>query len=73
MWDMHAHALDEHDWAFPLFVANGVTGIREMGTILPYERINEIRRGVAEGAIVVRASAPLPRAFSMALVAGAGP
>ena len=52
MWDMHAHALDEHEWAFPLFVANGVTGIREMGTILPYERINEIRQGVADGTIV---------------------
>lgn len=52
LWDMHAHALTEHEWALPLFVANGVIGIREMGTILPYDRINEIRRGLADGSIV---------------------
>ena len=50
--DMHTHAFAEHEWAFPLFVANGVTGIREMGTVLSYERINRVRRGVAEGTIV---------------------
>src|SRR5215207_652861 len=33
LWDMHAHALNEYAWVFPLFVANGVTGIREMGTV----------------------------------------
>ena len=52
LWDMHAHALTEHEWTFPLFIANGVTGIREMGTIVSYDRINEIRRGVAEGTII---------------------
>ena len=34
LWDMHVHALrpDRFDHFFPLFIANGVTGIRDMGT-----------------------------------------
>src|SRR5690349_7734169 len=33
LWDMHVHALRKErvDVFFPLFVANGVTGIRDMG------------------------------------------
>jgi len=32
LWDMHVHALskDQPDRFFPLFIANGVTGIRDM-------------------------------------------
>jgi imidazolonepropionase-like amidohydrolase len=36
LWDMHVHAHREgrHELFYPLFVANGVTGIREMGSHL---------------------------------------
>src|ERR1051325_7652744 len=34
LWDMHVHALRKErvDLFFPLFIANGITGIRDMGT-----------------------------------------
>jgi hypothetical protein len=34
LWDMHVHAVfaERIDSMFPLFVANGVLGIRDMGT-----------------------------------------
>src|SRR5262245_56321820 len=34
LWDMHVHALrnDRSDPFFKLFIANGVTGVRDMGT-----------------------------------------
>jgi imidazolonepropionase-like amidohydrolase len=36
LWDMHVHAHREgrHESFYPLFIANGVTGIREMGSHL---------------------------------------
>lgn len=34
LWDMHVHVEDNYKAAFPLFLANGVTGIREMGASL---------------------------------------
>ena len=52
LWDMHAHALNAYEWAFPLFIANGVTGIREMGTVLPFERISEIRQATSKGKLL---------------------
>ncbi len=32
LWDMHVHVLDEdgYKWQFPLFIANGIIGFREM-------------------------------------------
>ena len=39
LWDMHVHALSDPDDAInrslPLFVANGVTGVRDMGSVVP--------------------------------------
>jgi predicted amidohydrolase YtcJ len=32
LWDMHVHSAMNADWHFPLFVAHGVTGIRNMHT-----------------------------------------
>jgi predicted amidohydrolase YtcJ len=32
LWDMHVHVDDTGDWFFPLAVANGVTGLRDMGS-----------------------------------------
>lgn len=54
LWDMHAHSLTDnrYKWVFPLLIANGVTGVRELGTDLPYERINQIRREILEGKLL---------------------
>jgi hypothetical protein len=30
LWDMHVHIRETESISFPLFIANGVTGIREM-------------------------------------------
>ncbi|WP_421785685.1 amidohydrolase family protein [Hyphobacterium sp.] len=39
LWDMHVHALSEPEDAIarilPLFVAHGVTGVRDMGSVVP--------------------------------------
>lgn len=32
LWDMHVHVDDAGNWMFPLFVANGVLGVRDMGS-----------------------------------------
>ena len=38
LWDMHVHSLSDPDIAldyfFPLFIANGITGIRDMGSVV---------------------------------------
>lgn len=34
LWDMHVHLENNYKNAFPLFLANGVTGVREMGAAL---------------------------------------
>lgn len=57
--DMHVHLFNNashrppNDWAFPLFVANGVTGVREMAA--RQEQIAQVRRwneDVSSGALV---------------------
>jgi imidazolonepropionase-like amidohydrolase len=54
LWDMHAHttyarASDVEKTFLPLLVANGVTGIRNMGSTISLEQINRWRRSAAEG------------------------
>ena len=52
LWDMHAHLLstEERLEYFPLlFIANGVTGIRDMGAALPPSRLGEIRASIEHG------------------------
>lgn len=70
LWDMHAHTLTDNrfEWVFPLLVANGVTGVREMGSNLSPEKINQIRQDVADGKI------PGPRfgALTYRILDGAG-
>ncbi|HZG17347.1 MAG TPA: amidohydrolase family protein [Candidatus Bathyarchaeia archaeon] len=34
LWDMHVHLLDDQEIAFPYLLANGVTGIRDMGATM---------------------------------------
>jgi cytosine/adenosine deaminase-related metal-dependent hydrolase len=54
LWDMHIHSFTDNgwEWLFTLLIANGVTGVRELGNRLPFERINQIRREVLEGKIL---------------------
>ena len=51
LWDMHTHTTPDsrYEYVFPLFVANGVTGVRDMGTNLPAEAFAHIRQEVASG------------------------
>jgi hypothetical protein len=47
---MHTHSLtdNKYEYSFPLLVANGVTGIREMGSNLPTEKVNQICQEVLD-------------------------
>jgi hypothetical protein len=51
LWDMHVHAVyaERLDGMFPLFVANGILGIRDMGTSMPLPDIVHIRQETANG------------------------
>lgn len=51
LWDMHVHAVfaERLDSMFPMFVANGVLGIRDMGTSMPLADIERLRREIASG------------------------
>ncbi len=57
LWDMHMHLSFVTEHAFPLFIANGVTGVCDMGGDL--EQIDrwrdEIRNGTRAGPRIVRA------------------
>jgi hypothetical protein len=49
LWDMHVH-LDEGDFFFPLFVANGITGLRDMSvTKGAFENLKILRHQIEEG------------------------
>jgi imidazolonepropionase-like amidohydrolase len=66
LWDMHMHLSYVTEQSFPLLIANGVTGVCDMGGDL--DRINrwreEIRNGTRLGPRIVRAGPALdgPRA-----------
>ena len=50
LWDMHAHVqVNEKGW-LPLYIANGVTGIRDMGADLDF--ILDIRQATASGRVL---------------------
>jgi len=51
LWDMHVHSLSKSqpDRFFPLFVANGVTGIRDMGGDIPLEQIARLKKEISNG------------------------
>lgn len=51
-WDMHVHALrgERPDYFFRLFIGNGVTGIRDMGTTAEgFARLHQLRQEIAAG------------------------
>src|SRR5687768_10784074 len=47
LWDMHAHVDDQGASVFPLYIANGVTGLRDMGSHI--DRLAEWRVERARG------------------------
>ena len=60
LWDMHAHTEASGEAWLPLYVANGVTGIRDMGSALDY--ILEMRDATASRRILgprIRAAGPI--------------
>jgi imidazolonepropionase-like amidohydrolase len=55
LWDMHVHTLQEGRPKpfFPLFIANGVTGVRDMGSPLSeLEAVRELRKRIEEGELL---------------------
>ena len=54
LWDMHVHAVfpERIDSMFPMFVANGVLGIRDMGTSMPLSDIARLRKEIESGSRV---------------------
>jgi imidazolonepropionase-like amidohydrolase len=52
LWDAHVHTFVfpwQPDRQLPLFVANGITGVRDMGGTMPMTAIDEIRSAIATG------------------------
>jgi hypothetical protein len=51
LWDMHVHSVfaERLDSMFPMFVANGVLGIRDMGTSMPFPEIDHVRQQTTNG------------------------
>jgi imidazolonepropionase-like amidohydrolase len=54
LWDMHVHAFTEgrFESMFPMFVANGVLGVRDMGTSMPLGEIDRLRKQIASGSLL---------------------
>jgi hypothetical protein len=52
LWDMHVHTLSKGlpDRFLPLFIANGVTGVRDMGGDLSLEQIQHLKGEILGGA-----------------------
>lgn len=53
LWDSHVHAFtsdDEPDTALPLYLVNGVTGIRDMGALWSFEAMAALAQEVEDGA-----------------------
>jgi hypothetical protein len=75
LWDMHVH-LSSPDIFFPLLVANGITGVREMFTGIPIQTIREWRKragvpriyapGFLDGPMMLNNGQPPPGAFAVA-------
>ena len=52
LWDMHVH-LDDKEVFFPLFLANGVTGLRDMGVSKEvFESLKQLRQQIAKGQLL---------------------
>ena len=49
LWDMHTHPQDATDVFYPLFIANGVTGIRDATSPVPLDTLRWWRRDILAG------------------------
>jgi amidohydrolase family protein len=49
LWDLHFHHWSENAVLFPLLIANGVTGVRDMGSGAPMEDIAQWRQEAESG------------------------
>ncbi len=49
LWDMHVHPYHYTDIAYPLFIANGVTGVRDAGSGVPLAILAREKREIAGG------------------------
>ena len=49
LWDMHGHVLNRWNWGAPLYVANGVTGVRDMSTSTPLAEVRRLRVALQAG------------------------
>ena len=72
LWDMHAHVMGLEEHAFPLFLANGVTSVRDMGGNLEISvRVRDAARsGRSLGPEVLIAGPVLDSPFLVAAVKG---
>jgi imidazolonepropionase-like amidohydrolase len=55
LWDSHVHVFAspaEPAVAFPLYILNGVTGVRDMGGLLPLDEIKRIAAAVETGEVI---------------------
>jgi imidazolonepropionase-like amidohydrolase len=54
LWDMHVHTLYDGrpEFFFPMFVANGVTGVREMGSTFSLDSIRTLREQIRRGEVM---------------------
>lgn len=54
LWDAHVHSAGNLNWHFPLFLAHGVTSVRNMHTTVeaPLEFVASIKRRVASGELL---------------------
>jgi Amidohydrolase family len=74
LWDAHVHTFVfpwQPDHQLPLFIANGVTGIRDMGGALPNSAIDEMGGGFSMDAIdAIRAAIASRERVGPRIVAG---
>ncbi len=49
LWDMHVHPQAYADLTYPLFIANGVTGVRDAGSEVPLATLSQWKREIAAG------------------------
>jgi len=49
LWDMHTHSMRQTNLFYPLFIANGVTGIRDAGSSVPLDTLILWRREILAG------------------------
>ena len=49
LWDMHTHSQRDIDVLYPLFIANGITGIRDAWSVVSLDTLNLWRRKILAG------------------------